>query len=193
MEFPAFYNHIQKKVSLSDDQYTQFLSFFKLMRLKKRQFIVQPGFVAQYRTYVLQGALRAYVVGNQGEEYTIQLAIDDWWISDYNSYIHQQPATMFVMAVEDCEVLQIDYQKESELKKLHHLYETFFRVTAERSTAYMQRRIIANLTMTAEERFQEFEEKYSAVSRRMPQYAVASYLGMTTEYLSRLRAKKKTK
>ena len=182
-----FKNHIQKRVNLTPEEVQEFLSCFKIVKVKKRQFIIQPDFVAPHRNYVLQGAFRAYVVGDEGEEHTIQLAIEDWWISDYNSYIYQKPASMFVVALEDAVLAQIDFEKEQQLKARNHKYETFFRVTAERSTAFMQRRLIASLTKTAEERFNEFEEQYPQLSRRLPQYVIASYLGMTTEYLSKLR------
>lgn len=186
-DISAFKDHILKKVQLTDAQLAEFISFFTPVRIQKRQFVVQPTFVARHRNYVVKGAFRGYVVGDEGEDHTIQFAIDDWWISDYNSYIFQRPATMFVVAVEDSFVMQIEYEKEAQLKALDHRYETFFRITAERSTASMQRRLITNLTKTAEERFDEFEEKYAEIARRMPQYAVASYLGMTSEYLSKLR------
>jgi CRP-like cAMP-binding protein len=179
--------HIQKKVSLSEEEAEQFISFFKLTKVKKRQFIIQPDFVAKYRNYVLQGAFMGYVVADEGLDHIIQLAVEDWWISDYNSYIFQQPATMFVMALEDSVILQLDYASEQKLKSMNHKYETFFRITAERSLAGMQRRIISNLTKTAEERFNEFEDKYSQLSNRFPQYVIASFLGMTTQYLSKLR------
>lgn len=182
-----FKNHIQKRVDLTPEEVQEFLSCFRIVKVKKRQFIIQPDFVAPHRNYVLQGAFRAYVVGDEGEEHTIQLAIEDWWISDYNSYIYQKPASMFVVALEDAVLAQIDFEKEQQLKARNHKYETFFRVTAERSTAFMQRRLIASLTKTAEERFNEFEEQYPQLSRRLPQYVIASYLGMTTEYLSKLR------
>jgi CRP-like cAMP-binding protein len=189
----SFQNHIAKRIQLTDAELSEFISFFTPVRIKKRQFVVQPNFVARHRNYVIQGAFRAYVVGNEGEEHTIQFAIDDWWISDYNSYVYQQPATMFVVAVEDSIVMQIEYEKEAQLKALHHKYETFFRIMAERSTAFMQRRLITNLTKTAEERYDEFEEKYHLIAQRMPQYAIASYLGMTSEYLSKLRNKRLSK
>lgn len=190
IDLEPFVRHINRKIALSDEEQKEFLSFFKTARVKKRQFVVQPNFVAKYRYYVLTGGFRGYVVREHGEESTIQFAIDDWWISDYNSYIYQQPATMFVLATEDSTVLQIDHESESKLKALHHKFETFFRITAERSTAFMQRRIITNLTKDAEHRYEEFEAKYPALLQRMPQYAVASYLGMTTEYLSKLRNKR---
>jgi CRP-like cAMP-binding protein len=179
--------HIAKRVSLPEEEMNEFIAKFKPVRVKKRQYIIQPNFIAKHRSYVLSGALRGYVVGDEGKDHTIQFAIDDWWISDYNSYIYQQPATMFVEAMEDGWILQIEYADEAYLKQKNHKFETFFRISAERAIASMQRRIVSNLTKTAEERYHEFEEKYPLISQRMPQYAVASYLGMTTEYLSKLR------
>src|SRR5215813_1031651 len=111
-------------------------------------------------------------------------------ISDYNSYVLQKPATMFVVAIEDGLMLQIDYEKEQELKQANHKFETFFRMRAERTAAYMQQRIISNLTETAEERYERFIEKYPSIATRVPQYALASFLGMTTEFLSRIRNKR---
>jgi CRP-like cAMP-binding protein len=180
-------DHLQKKVSVSAEEAAQFISFFKLTRVKKRQFIIQPDFVAKFRNYVLHGAFMGYVVADEGQDHFIQLAIEDWWISDYNSYIFQQPATMFVVALEDSIILQLDYAGEQQLKSMSHKFETFFRIMAENSFAGMQRRIISNLTKTAEERFNEFEDKYPKLSNRFPQYVIASYLGMTTQYLSKLR------
>ena len=148
---------------------------------------MQPDFVAKHRNYVLSGAFRAYVVDDKGQDHTIAFAIEDWWITDYNSYILQQPATMFVVALEDSIILQMDYQTESELKNSNHKFETFFRIRAERTAAFMQQRIISNLTQTAEERFENFVQKYPLIVQRVPQYALASYLGMTTEFLSRIR------
>jgi CRP-like cAMP-binding protein len=182
-----FIDHINKKVALSDDEMQEFLSYFKLTKVKKRQFIVQPEFVARYRNYVLNGCFRGYVVTDGGEDHTIQLAIEDWWISDYNSYIYQTPATMFVIAIEDSIILQIDFESEQKLKKANPKFETFFRISAESSAAYLQRRIITDLTKTAEERFIEFEKKYPLIINRFPQFVIASYIGMTTQYLSKLR------
>ena len=124
---------------------------------------------------------------------TIAFAIEDWWITDYNSYILQTPATMFVIALEDSIILEISYEKEQMLKQSNHKFETFFRIRAERTAAFMQQRIISNLTQTAEERYDRFMEKYPQIAERVPQYALASYLGITTEFLSRIRNKKASK
>ncbi|SNR44389.1 Crp/Fnr family transcriptional regulator [Flavobacterium sp. ov086] len=189
-EYQSLIHHIQNRIQLSEEELDQFVSEFKITKIKKRQFIIQPDFVAKYRNYVVKGALRAYVVSGQGQEHTISFAIEDWWISDYNSYIYQQPATMFVMALEDTVLLQLDFEAETKLKNTNPKFETFFRITAERTAAFFQRRIILNLTSTAEERYESFIEKYPSIVQRVPQYALASYLGMTTEFLSKIRNKK---
>jgi len=186
-QFQSLTDHIIKRISLSETEVQEFVSCFKITKVKKRQFIIQPDFVPKYRNFVAQGAFRAYVVADEGEEHTIQFAVEDWWISDYNGYIFQKPASMFVMAMEDSIILQIDFKSEQKLKNSNHKFETFFRIMAERSFAGMQRRLISNLTKTAEERYQEFEEKYPSIVARVPQYTLASFLGMTTQYLSKLR------
>lgn len=189
-EYKSLIKHLQDRIELSEEEASQFVSNFKIKKIKKRQFIVQPDFVAQHRNYVVEGALRAYVVNDEGQEHTIAFAIEDWWISDYNSYIYQQPATMFVMALEDAVLLQIDFETENKLKMANPKFETFFRITAERTAAFFQRRIITNLTSSAEERYEKFINQFPLIANRVPQYALASYLGMTTEFLSRIKNNK---
>lgn len=186
----AFKAHVLKRTAFTEEELNEFCNSFEPARIKKRQFIIQPGFTDRCRYYVVQGAFRAYVIGDEGQEHTIQFAVDDWWISDYNSYIFQQPATMFVMALEDSLVLQISYEAERKLKERRHCFETFFRVLAEHTAAYMARRVITNLTKTAEQRYELFLERYPDIVSKVPQYALASFLGMTTEYLSKLRNKR---
>ncbi|MDQ8011828.1 MAG: Crp/Fnr family transcriptional regulator [Flavobacterium nitrogenifigens] len=188
--YESLIKHLQDRIELSEEEANLFVSNFKIKKIKKRQFIVQPDFVAKHRNYVVEGALRAYVVNDEGQEHTIAFAIEDWWISDYNSYIYQQPATMFVMALEDAVLLQIDFETEAKLKMANPKFETFFRITAERTAAFFQRRIITNLTSSAEERYEKFITQFPLIANRVPQYALASYLGMTTEFLSKIKNNK---
>lgn len=191
-ELELLKQHILKRMVLPEDELNAFIAAFAVKRIKKRQFIIQPEFTARVRTLVIRGAFRAYVVAPDGTDHTIQLAIDDWWISDYSSYIFQRPATMFVEALKDSVVVQIEYEAEQRLKRDYHNIETFFRIAAERVAAYHQRRIIASLTRTAEERYNDFIDAYPGMLERVPQYAIASYLGMTTQFLSKIRNQKAT-
>ncbi|MBG9378570.1 Crp/Fnr family transcriptional regulator [Panacibacter sp. DH6] len=185
--------YINRWVSLNNEEAATFAAAFKEVKIKKRQFIVQPDFIVRNRNFVLKGAFRAYVVDDKGQDSTIAFAIEDWWITDYNSYILQKPATMFVVALEDSIILELPYEKEQALKQTNHKFETFFRIRAERTAAFMQQRIISNLTQSAEERYENFMQQYPLIVQRVPQYALASYLGMTTEFLSRIRNKRTAK
>ncbi len=115
-EFEPLYSKIKDHLDLSDEETTFFLSHFAKKKVKKRQFIVQPDYIAKHRNYVVNGAFRSYVIGNDGQEHTLNLAIDDWWITDSNSFIYQKPATMFVVALEDSVLLQLAFEIEQQLK-----------------------------------------------------------------------------
>lgn len=178
---------IDKDLHLTDEEEDIFISKFKEVRVRKRQFIIQPDFTAKRRYFIVNGAFRAYIICFEGKEHTINIAIDNDWITDYNSYIFQEPATLFVVATEDSTILQLEYESEKHLKSTNHKFETFFRLLAERGLAFQQSRIISNLTQTAESRYENFVKSYPEKVQRFPQYAIASYLGMTTEFLSRIR------
>jgi CRP-like cAMP-binding protein len=186
-DLSPFIENINSKLCLSEEDMARVLAAFKVVKVKRRQFVIQPGFVAKYRTYILKGAFRSYVIDEKGNDHTIQFAVEDWWLTDYNSYIYQTPATQFIVALEDSITLQIDFQAEQELKATNQELATLFRVMAEKSAAYLSRRIVSNLTQSAEERYNEFVKRYPKVVQRLPQYALASYLNMTREFLSKIR------
>lgn len=185
--------YVRNFVALDDEEAEQFVSAFEEVKVKKRQFIVQPNFTNKHRAFVVKGAFRTYAVTDNGQDHTLQFAIENWWVSDFNSYIYQHPATLFIEALEDSTILQIEFAAERELKKANHKFETFFRIMAEKGLAFEHRRILFNLTHDAEARYENFLLNYPNFVQRVPQYALASYLGMSTEFLSRIRNKRTRK
>lgn len=167
-----------------------FLKMFVSRTVRKKQLIVQPGFTAFKRFYVVDGALRSFVINGSGQEITIALAIKDWWITDYNSYIYQQPATLFVEALSNSVVMELSFNDEQTLKQLNPKFESFFRIIAERGLAAQQRRMIALHTQTAVQRYESFATQYPQFLQEIPQYIIASFLGMSTEFLSKIRNNK---
>jgi len=187
-DFDPIINNINRFVKIEKSEIDLFISRLKIVRIKRRQQIVQPDFVCKYRTYVVSGALKAYIIDPaDGQEHVIGLAIDDWWISDFTSYINQQPATFFVEAVEESIIIQLSYENEQELYDLIPKFERFFRMHAQRTASFVQTRMLSNLTKTAEERFQELSNRYPKFLLKFPQYVIASYLGITTQFLSKIR------
>jgi len=181
---------LRQRVEVTDEEALKFASFFHEKTLRKNQLIVQPNFVAQHRFYVTEGALRSFIADQSGKETTIALAAEDWWITDYNSYIYQQPATLFVETLTKATVLQLSFDDEATLKKMNTKFEMFFRIIAERGLASQQRRLITNLTQSAEERYESFATTYPQFINLIPQYIIASFLGMSTEFLSKIRNRK---
>ena len=181
--------NIRRYVDLNASDEEAFSSIVSTRRIKRRQFIVQPGFVCQHQTYVLEGAFRSYFINSEGVDHTIQFAIEDWFISDFNSYITQEPASLFVEAIEDSVIQQIEYHATEKLCAKNPKFERFFRLVAQKAFAYSQRRVLSKLGKTAEERYLEFLQMYPSIVQRVPQYALASYLGMTPEFLSKIRNK----
>lgn len=189
-EFLPVINYVSRFITLTEEEEKFFVSLLRVVKVKKKQCIVQPEFVCKYRSYVVKGAMRAYLTGEKGQEHTVALAIEDWWISDYYSYLYQTPATLFVEAMEDSILIQIEFSSEKLLLETYPKFERYLRIITERAFAFSQQRILSNLSKPAEERYEEFMGKYPAISNRVPQYALASYLGVSTEFLSKIKNKK---
>ena len=172
---------------MNEEDEKQFSAIVRTTNVKRRQFIVQPNFVCSHQTYVLKGAFRSYFVSDDGIDHTIQFAIEDWFISDFYSYINQSPASLFVEALEDSIVQQISFDDVEKLCNENPKFERFFRLVAQKSFAFSQRRVLSNLGKSAEERYLEFQSLYPSIVQRVPQYSLASYLGMSAEFLSKIR------
>jgi CRP-like cAMP-binding protein len=179
--------HVAKYIHLTEVEEKYFLSLLRVVKVRKKQFIVQPEFTCRHRSYVVKGAMRAYLIDDRAHDHTIQFAIEDWWISDFSSYIYQEPATLFVEALEDTVLIQIEYNSENLLLETIPKFEKYLRIITQRSFAFLQKRMLSNLSKSAEERYKEFLEKYPSIVNRVPQYALASYLGFSTEFLSKIR------
>ena len=180
-------DHFNRTVTLSLAAEADIVAIARPERIKKRQFIDQPGFVSQYRNYVVTGAFRSFFLDHEGKEHTVQIAVDDWFVSDFYSYITKSPATLFVEALEDSVILRMPYDSIEPLCSKHHSLSEFFRITTEKAFAYSRNRALSNISKTAEERYKEFLAMYPAITQRVPQRVVASYLGMTPEFLSKIR------
>lgn len=179
--------NIARYVSLSDTEKEKLISIIRTTKIKKRQFIDQPGYTCKYRNYVVKGAFRSYFIDNDGKEHTVQIAIEDWFVSDFYSYITQTPATLYVEALEDSTIFQMTYDDiEGLCKEIHGLSE-YFRISTEKAFAFSRKRALSNLSMTAEEKYLELLERYPDIVKRVPQKVIASYLGMTPEFMSKIR------
>lgn len=193
VDYSPLLNNIKRHVTLSHDEEKELISIITVSRIKKRQFIIQPGFICHSRTYIVEGAFRVFHLDDDGKEHTVSIGIEDWYVTDFYSYITQSPATNYAEALEDSLIFQMKYEEiENLCKKIHGLSE-YFRLTTEKAFAYSRRRVISNISLTAKEKYDAYLSKYPNIANRVPQYVLASYLGISAEFLSKIRKEKMKK
>lgn len=179
--------YASRYIDLTPDEAEYFFSLFKHRKYLKRQFVLQAGDICRHDTFVVKGCLRAYFVEPSGSFHIVQFAIEDWWTSDLKSLVHQTPAILNIDALEDTDVLQIEKDKLDLLFREIPKTERMFRIMLTNAFIAHQQRIIENLCMPAAERYRAFLERYGSIGQRVPQAQIASYLGMTPEFLSQVR------
>ncbi|MCI0705968.1 MAG: Crp/Fnr family transcriptional regulator [Ignavibacteriae bacterium] len=187
-KFDILRRHISRHIALTVEEAEVLRSLFTVRRIRRRQYLLQEGDVSHYESYVLSGCLRAYVVDNEGFEHVLQFAIEDWWIGDMASFITGEPATLAIDALEDSEVLQLEKGAQEELYARVPTFDRFFRMLLQNAFVAHQRRILGIIAQTAEQRYLDFVTRYPKLVQRIPQKHIASYLGMTPEFLSRMRS-----
>lgn len=180
-------NYVTKELPLTKTEEAFFASLLRIKKVKRKQFLDQPGFVSRYRNYVVKGALRAYIIGDDGQEHTISLAVEGGFIGDHGSFLSQEPATLYVEAVEHSEVIQMSYENEQQLLETVPKFHSYFRVKTLQVAVNIQKRVLSNISQSAEKRYEAFAKEYPQLLLRFPLYMIASYLGMTREFLSKIR------
>jgi CRP-like cAMP-binding protein len=178
---------LQKRISLTGEEFRRVLTFFIPKKIRKRQFLLQEGEVCRSIAYLTSGCMRQYTVDGKGEEHIIQFAIEDWWISDLHSFLTGKPATDNIDALEDSEMLLLERESRDRMLEAVPKLERYFRQLQEANYVTTHRRINEALSASAEERYLTFVKTYPALIERVPQSQIASYLGVTPQSLSRIR------
>jgi len=181
--------HIQKFVLLTGEEQQLLLSLFQEKQLLRRQYLLQAGDVCKYDSFVLDGCLRSFYVDDKGDEHTLHFAMEDWWITDLESFLHQTPALVHIEALTPVTVLQIDKPSLEHLYNAVPAMERFFRILHQHAYLAQNRRILDNISMNGEQRYVELLKQYPDLLQRVPQKYIASYLGITPVFLSQIRAK----
>jgi len=189
-DFSPLLDYFAPHITFSKEDRELFISVLGVKKVKRKQFLEQPGYVSKNRNFVVEGALWAYIIGANGQEHTISLAVHNGWIGDHGSFVLQEPGTLFVEALEDSTLIQWSYESEQLLLRRIPSFALLMMERSQRVAVTIQNRVISNLTLSAEGRYEEFVAKYPEYFQRIPLYIIASYLGMTREFLSRIRNQK---
>ena len=193
MDYASILKNISKYINLQNHEIECFTTILKHKTVKQKEFLLRSGDVCRHETYVLKGCLRTYYTDDNGFEHVIYFSIEDWWAEDLFSFLTQTPAKYTIEALEDTEVLQIEKANLEKLYQQVPKFERFFRLSFQNAYIAQQERITQNLSFTAEERYTFFKKKYPYSEQRFSQKQVASYLGITPEFLSVLRKKMATR
>lgn len=182
-------DYFEKYLPLNEEEKSFVEEIFKERRIKRKQFILQEGNICKHNTFVLEGCFRMYMVDQNGKEHNLQFAIENWWIGDIGSFHSDKPSRLNIEAIENSVVLQVKKEDQLNLFVNYPKFNRIFRVLAENALVSQQNRILQNISSTAEERYIDFVERYPSFFNRISNVQIASYLGVTPEFLSAIRKK----
>ncbi|MNK34146.1 DNA-binding transcriptional dual regulator Crp [compost metagenome] len=185
-------DHFKKYVEIAPNDEPVILSYFEPLLFAKKENLMHDNSQCKFHYFVENGCLRMFYICDKGIEQTIQFAIEDWWITDYLAFEKQAQTEFIIQAVEKTEVLAISYKNQEKLLKKYPQLEHYFRLIYQRAYAATQHRSKYLHTLSSEQLYHLFNDKFPEFTRRVPQHILASYLNMTPEYLSEIKAKKRS-
>ncbi|CAD0007356.1 Crp/Fnr family transcriptional regulator [Flavobacterium salmonis] len=180
-------NNITAHLNLTKDEVKAFCNLFESKKIKKKSFLLREGEVCRFEGFVVKGLFRVFHIDQNGFEQILYFAVENWWITDIDSFINEIPSQLFIEALEDSDVLLISKKdKEFAYSNLPGI-EKLFRIMTQKTHVALQRRMIDNLSKTAEVRYIEFAQRYPRLIQRLSNIHIAAYLGITNVFLSNIR------
>lgn len=181
--------NIAKHVNLTSEEEELFLSKTETKSVKAKTILLSSGDVAKQTYFVNSGIIRSFNINDNIVEHVLHFACEGWWIGDMYSYITGKPGNLFIEVLEDAEIISISKENHQKLYQEIPKLERFFRILSENSLVSHQERLMDNLSLSAEERFEKFCKKYPDLINKVSQKHIASYIGVTPEFFSKMKAK----
>lgn len=181
--------NISKHVILTPQEQELFLSKTEVQNYKAKTILLQAGTICKDSYFVNTGLLRSFNINDNIVEHVLSFACEGWWIGDMYSLISQKPGNLFIEVLEDTEVVVLSKENQELLYTEIPKLERFFRILIENSLVAYQERLMDNLSLSAEERFEKFCKKYPTLIQKVPQKQIASYIGVTPEFLSKMKSR----
>lgn len=191
--FQLLHKKISEIITISNEEFEYCKSLFLVKKLRKKQYFLQEGDVNKYTAFVEKGILRTYTVDDKVVEHILQFSQEGWWMADLYSFLTNEPSTYNTEALEDSELLLITKSSWETLLEKLPVFERYFRILIQNNLIATQKRLIGNMSETAEEKYTKLLKAQPDCLQRVPQHMVASYLGITPETLSRIRGQMATR
>lgn len=185
--FNILRTYLESRAAFTEGEFESIRPLFQPSPLRAGEFLQRAGEQAKYAAFVARGCLRSYTIDGKGKEHIVQFAPETWWLADAMSLIGKTPSQYFVDAVEDSDLLLIDAPSHQRVIDSVPGYAAAFRAGLQKHAAAKDQRIVHALSATAEERYLAFLQMYPSIAQRVPQWMLASYLGISPETLSRIR------
>lgn len=186
---PTVISHIQKYVHAEPELLESFVNALEYCEFSNKTIILEEGKISHGSYFIISGCVRAYAVDTNGNEHVMHLALENWWIADMYSFITGKPGRFTLQAIENCQLLYLSKTDQEKFYNLCPAIERYFRILMENAYVSTIQRIHDNLSLSAEERYLRFKEKFPSLEHRIPSKYIASYIGVTPEFFSKMRSK----
>lgn len=185
----AFGDNLRRLVPLTDAELAKVKAAYRPQQVPRKDMLLQAGEVCDHEWFVMKGCLRTFFIDEKGKEITLSFAPEGWWVGDLSSFSQRMPSRFFIQALEDTELLAIRSDEKERLFTTVPALERAFRLLVQRHLSALQDRFVHALSSPAEVCYSDFLQKYPGLSERIPQQIIASYVGITPEFLSKLRGR----
>ena len=189
--YQSIIEQFRKFVNIDENEIKSIIKNIKPIKLKNKEILLKEGQICKSNYFVDKGCLRIYFINDKGSEQITQFALENWWLADYYSFIEQKPSAYYIQAIEKTDVLALDFNMQDELFSLVPQLERYFRIIAQKAIAASQIRSKLLYELSKEDFYLHFSSSFPKFVQRVPQYMIASYLGLSPEYLSEIKAKNK--
>ena len=187
--FEQINHYATRCIPFSDEELNIFNSLMEHKTVPKKTMLLQEGEICNFEAYVVKGCVRTYYIDENGFDVILQFAVEDWWFGDIASFYEQKPTKLFIETIEDSELLMFNPETKEELLARVPKFERVFRLMVQRSFAATLNRLINTISKTAQEKYLDFIERYPTIPQRVPQHYIAAYLGISPEFLSKVRGR----
>ena len=184
------FTYIQQRVTLSESDKAFIKQRFTLRKIKRKSYFLREGDLGFEQAFIISGTMRVFYIDGKTQEHVLYFGFKDWWIGDLASFELRSPSQLNVQALEDTWVLAFTHDGIDEIFQQIPQMERLFRMMAQRTLAVLQKRLFLTVSASAEERYLALIERHPSIEQLVPQHQIASYLGISPEWLSKLRAKK---
>ena len=186
----TFRNHIEKYTELSEYESAYISSFFSIKKVRKKDLLLKPDTICRYESFIISGLFQTSYLDELGKIHTLNFPHEDWWVGDFKSFSNRVPTEMKIEALEDSVLLEISKSSLDELLAKSLPFAKYFRALSENASIAANDRIVNQLSKSAEQRYDLFCMKYQNVLKRLSQKKIASFLGVSPEYLNQIKKKK---